>query len=117
MSDYKEQLDRILLTIPYEKIRQAVFEALKKDGILSGEHSDINFLVLEQVDHFKMKYEKRIKQQCWDAIFRQIRKTLGSDLRNWYDSKVAEGFADSLKTISEEMCDQLEGCDIGEAGA
>jgi len=117
MSDYKEAMDRLLLSIPYDKIRVAVFDALKKDGILTGENEDINFLILEQIDHFKMQYEKRVKQQAWDIIFRQIRKTLGHDIKKWHNDQVAEGFAESLKAISEDMCAELVDCDLGGEGA
>lgn len=121
--DFQTKLNSIMTSVPYEKIREDSFNALKVDGLLTGRPEDIEYIIMEQVDIFKLQYGKKFRDALWDAAFHQIRKTLAHDVKKWHADKVATGMAE---TMAKELCAamtedmdnfDLTSHDIGEAGA
>ena len=112
-----EKLDQILAMIPYDDLFNKSFDVLKRDGMLEGKNSDVEYMILEQVLQFKEKYGKQIQEACWDVIFRHIRKNMSNDMMKRYYTKLAENKADIMAkdlvaAMTEDMAD-LDAVDLG----
>lgn len=105
MKTMQEQIEKILSEINYDKIREEAFVGLNKDGLMKGVGEDIPYMVMEQVDLFKLGPMKRIRNQVWEIVFRQIRKTLAHGIKDFTQKRFFE----------EAMKDDLSSIDIGEA--
>lgn len=105
MKTLQEQIEKVLSEIPYDKIREEAFVALNKDGILKGVGEDTSYMVMEQVDLFKLGRMKRVRNQVWEIVFRQIRKTLSHGIKEFTEKRYFE----------ESMKNDLSNIDIGEA--
>lgn len=101
----QEQIEQILASIPYDKIRDQSYEALDKDGLIKGIGEDIWYMVHEQVDVFKLTQLKKVRQQIWDVVFKAIRRTLSHDVASYTQNRF----------FNEALKDELQNIDIGEA--
>lgn len=105
MQDLQQKLDKLILNIPYDEIREKSFQRLNDASLLDGRGQDIHFMILEQVDIFKSDEMKKLKQEVWDHVFRQVRKNLAHGVVEWTQKRVSE----------EYMKKELETVELGDA--
>lgn len=115
-----EKIDQILSMVPYDEILDESFKVLKKEGLLDGKNSDIEYIIFEQVDYFKKHYQKQVESACWEVIFRNIRKTMSANILERYYKKLVEHKAEQMATSSDaqtqmvaEMTNDLDSFDLG----
>ena len=112
MTEFQDKLAELMAKVPYEKVREDAMEVCRAGDMLKGEYADIGTIMAE--------VEQQLAITCGDIlrdidklIERTMKQRAGSGMKEWYASKLIEGYVSRQKETVSEMTMDLESIDIG----
>lgn len=103
------KLSQLVDGVDVEGLRLLAWHELKRDGVLTGDKTDIELMMREMKEIMRIRFEEAITKQVGQMVLRQIRKNAGAGLLEWVMKKHAEAYISA-------MASDLEHVDLGVAG-